>query len=140
MNEAELVCHDRVWLHPFAVSHNVVNDWTGEAGYATHDFECDTALIIPSPKFRHIDLQAPGALVPDAGFRYTLEHAGPVRRRSRWDLLAALPAAFMVVHWAWSVGFGIHVVTGGRWPRWDTRTGPSDGCAAPASNDADAPR
>ena len=40
-----------------------------------------------------------------------------VRRRSRWDLLAALPAAFMVVHWAWSVGFGIHVVTGGRRPR-----------------------
>jgi succinoglycan biosynthesis protein ExoA len=63
-----------------------------------------------------------------------------IRRRRRWDLLVALPAAFMVEHWAWSVGFGIHAATGGRWPRWVARTGPTDDCTSRVADPVDAPR
>jgi hypothetical protein len=59
------------------VSHHVVNDWTAESGSATHDAECDAAMIIPPPTFRDLDVQAPDADIPDAGLRYTLKHAGP---------------------------------------------------------------
>ena len=83
---------------------------------------------------------APVVLLAVYGVMVCLAAIDLSRRRGRWDLLAALPAAFMVVHWSWSVGFGIHVVTGGRWPRWTARTGPNDGCASPVSDSVGAPR
>ena len=83
---------------------------------------------------------APVALLAAYGAVVCLAAIDLIRRRTRWGLLAALPAAFVVVHWAWSVGFGIHVVTGGRWPRWNARTDTHDGCAAPVSNPVDTPR
>ena len=78
------------------------------------------------------------AVLPVYGAMVCLAAVDLLRRRRRWDMLAALPAAFMVMHWAWSAGFGIHVATGGRWPRWDARTGPNDDATSPVSDPVDA--
>ena len=52
----------------------------------------------------------------------TLQIAG---RRQRGDLVAPLVGAFTTVHWSWSAGVSVNLLTGGRWPSWRTRLSPT---------------
>ena len=43
------------------------------------------------------------------------------REERRWGLWGPLVAAFGVVHFAWSSGFAVNLVTASRWPAWNER-------------------
>ena len=74
-----------------------------------------------------ISLAAPAALLLLGGLAaaYVATLTGAAAQiaseERRWDLWGPLVAAFGVVHFAWSSGFAVNLVTASRWPAWNGR-------------------